>query len=96
MARQEKPLVGDDGKFMTGKKGQIYTGDGTSTLHVLVGGAEATSGGDGMYLITAIGANTFFPKGMKVGELYPATGNEVLKLQIVQAGNSKLHKPRLM
>ena len=78
MARQEKPLVGDDGKFMTGKKGQTYKGDGTSTLHVLVGGAEATSGGDGMYLITAIGANSIFPKGMKLGELYPATGNEVL------------------
>lgn len=78
MARQEKPLVGDDGKFMTGKKGQIYKGDGTSTLHVLVGGAEATSGGDGMYLITAIGPNSIFPKGMKLGELYPATGNEVL------------------
>lgn len=78
MARQEKPLVGDDGKFMTGKKGQTYKGDGTSTLHVLVGGAEATTGGDGMYLITAIGPNTFFPKGLKVGELCPATGNEVL------------------
>lgn len=78
MVRQEKPLVGDDGKFMTGKKGQIYKGDGTSTLHVLVSGAEATSGGDGMYLITAIGANSIFPKGMKVGELYPATGSEVL------------------
>ena len=45
---------------------------------MLVSGADATSGGDGMYLITAIGANSIFPKGMKVGELYPATGNEVL------------------
>lgn len=78
MSRQEKPLVGDDGKFMTGKKGQKYKGDGTSTLHVLVSGAEATSGGDGMYLITTIGANSIFPNGMKVGELYPATGSEVL------------------
>ena len=54
MAREEKPLVGDDGKFMTGKKGQTYTGDGTSTLNALVAGSEATTGGDGMYLITAI------------------------------------------
>lgn len=78
MKREEKPLVGDDGKFMTGKKGQTYTGDGTSTLNVLVAGTDATSGGDGMYIITAMGADTFFPEGMKIGELYPATGKEVL------------------
>lgn len=78
MKREEKPLVGDDGKFMTGKKGQTYTGDGTSALNVLVAGTDATSGGDGMYIITAMGADTFFPEGMKIGELYPATGKEVL------------------
>lgn len=78
MKREEKPLVGDDGKFMTGKKGQTYTGDGTSTLNVLVAGPDATYGGDGMYIITAMGADTFFPEGMKIGELYPATGKEVL------------------
>lgn len=78
MKREEKPLVGDDGKFMTGKKGQTYIGDGTSTLNVLVAGTDATSGGDGMYIITAMGADTFFPEGMKIGELYPATGKEVL------------------
>ena len=63
---------------MTGKKGQTYTGDGTSTLNVLVAGTDATSGGDGMYIITAMGADTFFPEGMKIGELYPASGKEVL------------------
>lgn len=78
MKREEKPLVGDDGKFMTGKKGQTYTGDGTSTLNVLVAGTDATSGGDGMYIITAMGTDTFFPEGMKIGELYPASGKEVL------------------
>lgn len=78
MKREEKPLVGDDGKFMTGKKGQTYTGDGSSTLNVLVAGTDATSGGDGMYIITAMGADTFFPEGMKIGELYPASGKEVL------------------
>lgn len=78
MKREEKPLVGDDGKFMTGKKGQTYTGDGASTLNVLVAGTDATSGGDGMYIITAMGADTFFPEGMKIGELYPASGKEVL------------------
>lgn len=79
MSRQEKPLVGDDGKFMTGKKGQTYTGDGVKTLNVLVSGESATSGGDGMFLITEIASDSFFPAGMKVGELYPATGKEVLK-----------------
>lgn len=78
MKREEKPLVGDDGKFMTGKKGQTYTGDGSKTLNVLVAGTDATSGGDGMYIITAMGVDTFFPEGMKIGELYPATGKEVL------------------
>jgi hypothetical protein len=47
-------------------------------LNVLVAGTDATSGGDGMYIITAMGADTFFPEGMKIGELYPATGKEVL------------------
>lgn len=79
MKREEKPLVGDDGKFMTGKKGQTYSGDGTKTLNALVAGNEAHSGGDGMYIITAMGSETFFPGGMKIGELYPATGKEVLK-----------------
>lgn len=79
MAREEKPLVGDDGKFMTGKKGTIYTGDGAKTLHALVAGSDATSGGDGFYLIVAIAeAASIIPKGMKVGELFPATGTEVL------------------
>ena len=47
-------------------------------MNVLVAGTDAISGGDGMYIITAMGADTFFPEGMKIGELYPATGKEVL------------------
>ena len=43
---EEKPLVGDDGAFFTGKEGQEYVGDGTKTLHVLVKGTSATEGGD--------------------------------------------------
>lgn len=77
---EEKPLVGDDGAFYTGNLGSTeYEGDGTKTLHVLVGGSGATSGGDGMYIITAKAASgSVFPAGMKVGELYPALGSEVL------------------
>lgn len=77
---EEKPLVGDDGAFYTGKLAATeYVGDGTKTLHALVGGGEKTSGGDGMYVITAKAeSNSFFPAKAKVGELYPALGTEVL------------------
>lgn len=77
---EEKPLVGDDGAFYTGALGDTeYSGDGTKTLHTLVNGSEANSGGDGMFIITAIAASgSLFPAGMKVGELYPALGSEVL------------------
>ncbi len=44
---EEKPLVGDDGAFYTGKLAATeYVGDGTKTLHALVGGGEETSGGE--------------------------------------------------
>ena len=77
---EEKPLVGDDGAFYTGKLGSTeYEGDGSKTLHVLVGGTGATSGGEGMYVITAKAASgSVFPDKAKVGELYPALGTEVL------------------
>ena len=79
MQTNEKPLVGDDGAFFTGHLGQEYVGDGTKTLHVLVNGAEATSGGDGMYIISAKAATgSIFPNKLKVGELFPAVGTEVL------------------
>ena len=76
MAREEMPLVGDDGLIMTGKKGKKYAGDGTKTLAQLAGDG---SDGSGMYLISAIaGTNSVIPKGMRVGELYPALGTEAL------------------
>ena len=77
---EEKPLVGDDGAFYTGKLGSTeYEGDGSKTLHVLVGGTGATSGGEGFYVITAKAASgSVFPDKAKVGELYPALGTEVL------------------
>ena len=79
MPREEMPLVGDDGQFMTGKTGTTYEGDGTKTLHQLVGGASAESGGEGMYIISAIATSgSVIPSGMNVGDLYPALGSEVL------------------
>lgn len=87
---QEKPLVGDDGAFFTGKKGTTYEGDGTKTLNVLVGGTGATSGGAGMYLIAAKATSgSIFPAQSKVGELYPALGTEVM------ASGDKLQKLEL-
>lgn len=80
MSRTEMPLVGDDGQFMTGELStEIYEGDGVKTLHKLLGGDEASSGGEGFYVIEAFGTQTFFPKGMEAGDLYPALGTEVLK-----------------
>lgn len=76
---EEKPLIGDDGAFFTGKEGQEYVGDGTKTLHVLVSGTSATTGGDGMYIVTAKAATgSIFPAKLNVGELFPAVGTEVL------------------
>lgn len=78
---EEKALVGDDGAFYTGKLGtNEYTGDGSKTLHTLVNsGIEATTGGEGMYVITAKAASSsVFPTGLNVGDLYPALGTEVL------------------
>ena len=77
---EEKPLIGDDGAFYTGKLGtEEYVGDGTKTLHVLLNGQSATSGGDGIYIVTAKAeSGSIFPTGLKVGEAFPATGSEVL------------------
>lgn len=77
---EEKPLVGDDGAFFTGKLlGVEYAGKDSKTLNELVAGEGATSGGAGMFVITAKASeDSFFPAKAKVGELYPALGTEVL------------------
>lgn len=79
MSVKEMPLVGDDGQFLTGTKGASYEGDGAKTLHQLVGGMSATNGGEGMYIVQSIAQSaSALPNGIKVGELYPALGTEVL------------------
>lgn len=79
MSRKEMPLVGDDGQFMTAELSvDLYEGDGDKTLHELLGGEDASSGGGGMYVVEAMGTASFFPSGLEVGDLYPAIGNEVL------------------
>lgn len=75
--RTEMPLVGDDGQFMTGELGTVaYAGDGTSTLAALMG---EDGDGTGMFIVQKVAASgSFFPKGIRVGDLFPALGQEVL------------------
>lgn len=77
MARREEPLVGDDGQLMTGVLGtKAYEGNGENTLADLMG---EDGDGTGMFVVQKMAAkNSFFPKGMKAGDLYPALGQEVL------------------
>lgn len=79
--RDELTLVGDDSQIFTGETGDTYEGDGSKTLSDLVDGdtAEDPKLGAGMYLIAGIAATgSVLPAGMKVGELFPALGTEVL------------------
>lgn len=69
MEKQDMPLIGDDGTVFTGEGLDAeVTGDGTAAI-----------GAPGIYLITAMGSPSFFPEGLKVGEIYPADGSEVLE-----------------
>jgi hypothetical protein len=76
---ENKTLVGDDSMIFTGDLGNTeYAGDGAETIAALVAsvsGADIT--GNIMCVITAKAADSIFPDGLKVGELYPALGTEV-------------------
>ena len=79
MSTQEMPLVGDDGSFMTGTLGDIITGDAIKTIDALIKEKKSEANGEGYYIIKKMAAeSSVIPKGMKVGELYPALGTEVL------------------
>ncbi|MDR0503496.1 MAG: hypothetical protein LBH16_09280 [Treponema sp.] len=65
----EMPLIGDDGT--------LYTSEGLD--NEVVGNGTAALSNPGVYLITAVGTDSFFPAGLKAGEAYPADGSEVLK-----------------
>jgi len=79
--KELKTLVGDDSMIFTGNiSAAEYAGDGTQTIQDLVANAWQDTGGVGriMCVITAIAtASSFFPEGLKVGELFPALGTEV-------------------
>jgi hypothetical protein len=72
-------LIGDDSQIFTGALASTeLVGDGTKTLDALGGGTLGDKSGAGMYIVTAKGTTSFFPSLLKVGELYPAAGSEVL------------------
>jgi len=80
--KELKTLVGDDSMIFTGDIGATeYEGDNAKTVNALLAGAQAGPAGlkRVMCVITAIGAATIFPAGLKVGELFPALGTEVPK-----------------
>lgn len=89
-------LIGDDSQIFTGKSAATeLVGDGTKTLDVLGGGAVGDKSGAGMYIVTAKAAASFFPSLLNVGELFPATGSEVLvvgdkvkKLELTQIADA--------
>jgi hypothetical protein len=79
---EKKTLIGDDSMIFTGNPGSVeYTGDGTKTIAALTAAIpEAKATGHIMCIITAMAASaSIFPSGLKVAELFPATGTEVPK-----------------
>jgi hypothetical protein len=77
--RKSYELIGDDCQVCTAEPGGEFTGDNTATLSALTSSPAGTTPVAGLYLITAIGSPTFFPAGIRVGEIIPLTGSEVLK-----------------
>ena len=77
--REIKRLIGDDAQIYSGElSAEAIAGDGTKSLDELAGGAAGDKSGAGFYLIEAKAADSFFPEKMRVGEMYPAIGTEVL------------------
>jgi hypothetical protein len=74
----KKVLVGDDSMIFTGDQDNTeYEGDGERTITALTGKQPDKDVKRIMIIITAVGAESFFPEGLKAGELFPALGNEV-------------------
>lgn len=79
--RTQFELVGDDCRIYTGKLAATeLVGDGTKTLEELAGGVAGGTTHKGLYVITAIAANSFFAAGLKLGWAFPFKGSEVLKV----------------
>jgi hypothetical protein len=80
MDKQQKVLIGDDSMIFTGDLGVTeYEGDAVKTIADLVNvQAQSTDVKRIMCVIIAIaGANSIFPQGLIIGDLFPALGTEV-------------------
>jgi hypothetical protein len=74
----KKVLIGDDSMIFTGDLDNTeYEGDGNKTITELTDIQPDTDVKRIMIVITAIGADSIFPEGLIVKDLFPALGNEV-------------------
>jgi hypothetical protein len=78
--KELKTLIGDDSMIFTGDLSDTeYVGDSTKTIAELTASEQRIESINRiMCIITAIdAADSIFPDGLKVGELFPALGSEV-------------------
>ena len=78
---EPKTLIGDDSMIFTGSvSANECAGDGVKTINALAGQQDGSANVKRvMCVITAVGAVSIFPAGLKAGELFPALGTEVPK-----------------
>jgi len=73
-----KVLIGDDSMIFTGDLSDMeFDGDNAKTISEITALHAPADIGRLMIVITAIGANSIFPRGLIAGDLFPALGNEV-------------------
>ena len=77
--KENKVLIGDDSMIFTGDPGDTeYEGDGQATVAELTGiQAGALDVKRIMCVIITIGADSIFPEGLVLGDLFPSLGTEV-------------------
>ena len=76
--KNQKVLIGDDSMIFTGDLSEsVFEGDGDKTISELANAQPKPDIGRLMCVITAMGSDSFFPKGFVVGDLFPAIGTEV-------------------
>lgn len=79
MEKAYKVLIGDDSMIFSGDLSATeYTKDSDKTISEITGLQAPKDIGRLMCVITAFGNDSFFPKGLVVGDLFPAFGDEVL------------------
>jgi len=75
---EKKVLIGDDSMIFTGDLDDtVYEGDDNKTIAELTGKQPDAEVKRLMIVISALGADSIFPEGLEIGDLFPALGNEV-------------------